>query len=124
MRVKFKGRRAFLACTNYPKCKNTTSLPEGIAILPPPKAEPKDAGVPCNKCGKPMLIREGPRGEFLACSGFPKCRNAMDLGKLDELKAAAAKGETPAAEDEAPAAKAKTVKKAKKVAKKTKKAKK
>ena len=90
MDVKFKGRRAFLGCSAYPGCKNTTPLPEGIAIEAPPKPEPKDAGVGCNKCGKPMLIRVGPRGEFLACSGFPKCRNAMDLDKLDELKAAKA----------------------------------
>ncbi|MHC4562460.1 MAG: type I DNA topoisomerase [Planctomycetota bacterium] len=114
MQVKFKGRRAFLGCANYPQCKNTAKLPEGIAVQPPPKPEPKDAGVPCNKCGKPMLIRHGPRGEFLACSGFPKCRNAMDLSKLDELKALAAKGPAAGEEGEEGAAP-----KAKKTAKKS-----
>jgi ssDNA-binding Zn-finger/Zn-ribbon topoisomerase 1 len=34
-----------------------------------------------------MLIRLSKRGEFIACSGFPKCRNAMNLDKLEELKA-------------------------------------
>jgi ssDNA-binding Zn-finger/Zn-ribbon topoisomerase 1 len=46
----------------------------------------KEAGVNCPECGKPMVIRAGRRGDFLACSGFPRCRNAMNLNKLDELK--------------------------------------
>ncbi|MCK4275338.1 MAG: topoisomerase DNA-binding C4 zinc finger domain-containing protein, partial [Phycisphaerae bacterium] len=87
MQVKWKGRRAFLGCSQYPKCRNTSPLPDGVYIEPPRKPKPKDAGVACPKCGKAMVIRSGKRGEFLACSGYPKCRNAMDLSKLDELKA-------------------------------------
>ncbi len=86
MTVKFKGRRAFLGCSNYPSCKNTEPLPEGVRVEPPPKKKPESAGVNCPKCGKPMVIRTGKRGRFLACSGFPKCRNAMPLTKLEELK--------------------------------------
>jgi len=108
MVVKFRGRRAFLACSAYPTCKATKPLPEGITVEPPPKPEPKDAGVGCPKCGWPMLIRVGPRGEFLACSGFPKCRNAMNLDKLDELKAMASRGEIPKFTGEKKAAKSKT----------------
>lgn len=33
----------------------------------------------CSKCGSPMIVRKGKRGEFLGCSSFPKCRNTMDL---------------------------------------------
>ncbi len=29
----------------------------------------------CEVCGRPMLIKYGPHGRFLACSGFPECRN-------------------------------------------------
>ncbi|MFA6135406.1 MAG: type I DNA topoisomerase [Phycisphaerae bacterium] len=96
MGVKWKGRRAFLGCNNYPQCKATAPIPEGISIQAPPKAEPKPAGVNCPKCKRPMLIRDSRRGEFLACSGFPRCRNAMNLDKLDELKAAQAGGAQPA----------------------------
>jgi len=88
--------------------KPPKTLPEGITVEPPPKPEPKDAGVGCPKCGREMLIRHGPRGEFLACSGFPKCRNAMSLDKLDELKAMAARGEIPEFTGEAKAAKSRT----------------
>lgn len=87
MAVKFKGRRPFLACTRFPDCKNAASLPEGVRVEAPPKAPPEEAGVNCPKCGKPMVIRTGKRGKFIACSGFPRCRNAMDIAKLEELKA-------------------------------------
>ena len=30
---------------------------------------------PCEKCGKPMVIRTGKYGEFLSCSGYPDCKN-------------------------------------------------
>lgn len=33
----------------------------------------------CDKCGKPMVIKTGRFGEFLACSGFPECRNTKPL---------------------------------------------
>ncbi len=31
--------------------------------------------VPCDKCGRMMVIKYGPHGKFLACPGFPECRN-------------------------------------------------
>lgn len=31
--------------------------------------------VKCDLCGRPMLIKYGPHGKFLGCSGFPECRN-------------------------------------------------
>jgi DNA topoisomerase-1 len=42
----------------------------------------------CEKCGKPMLIKFSRYGKFLACSGFPECRNTKSLddanGKREE----------------------------------------
>ncbi len=35
----------------------------------------------CEKCGKPMVIKSGRYGKFLACSGFPDCRNTRPLVK-------------------------------------------
>jgi DNA topoisomerase I len=35
--------------------------------------------VKCPECGKPMLIRWGRRGRFLACSGFPECKGTLPL---------------------------------------------
>ncbi len=35
----------------------------------------------CEKCGKPMIIKHGRFGKFLACSGFPDCKNAKAIKK-------------------------------------------
>jgi DNA topoisomerase-1 len=42
----------------------------------------------CEKCGKPMIKRWGRFGQFLACSGFPECKNTRPLegeGQLQEV---------------------------------------
>ncbi len=33
----------------------------------------------CEKCGKPMLVKRGRFGKFLACSGYPECKNTKSL---------------------------------------------
>ena len=33
----------------------------------------------CEKCGKPMVIKWGRNGHFLACSGYPECRNTKEF---------------------------------------------
>ncbi len=33
----------------------------------------------CEKCGKPMVIKWGRYGQFMACSGYPECRNTQEL---------------------------------------------
>jgi DNA topoisomerase-1 len=39
------------------------------------KSTPEESGEKCEKCGKPMLVKFARWGKFLACSGFPECRN-------------------------------------------------
>jgi DNA topoisomerase-1 len=73
------GRRParYLACTGYPECKTTFSIDKDGNKIVRPKPEPTDEK--CGKCGKMMWKRVGKRGPFLACSGFPKCRNIKPL---------------------------------------------
>ena len=40
------------------------------------KLEYEVSDVPCEKCGRMMVIKYGRYGKFLACPGFPECRNA------------------------------------------------
>ncbi len=41
----------------------------------------------CEKCGSPMIIRWGRNGKFLACSGYPECKNAKPLpGEAEKMK--------------------------------------
>ena len=35
----------------------------------------------CEKCGKPMVIKWGRNGSFLACQGYPECRNTKEVVK-------------------------------------------
>ena len=39
------------------------------------KIEDEVSDVVCEMCGKQMVIKYGPHGKFLACPGFPECRN-------------------------------------------------
>jgi DNA topoisomerase-1 len=47
--------------------------------------KPKDieTDIVCEKCGEPMVIKTTKKGQFLACTGFPKCRNAKSF-KFDK----------------------------------------
>lgn len=42
--------------------------------------------IKCEKCGSPMAIKQGRRGEFLACIAYPKCSNAMSFTRDPEGK--------------------------------------
>ncbi len=66
----------FIACPNYPKCKNTKPLEA---------AKPQEGGegeavatvVPdmkCELCGSDMVLRNGRFGSFYACSRYPECK--------------------------------------------------
>ncbi len=71
------GRRGrFLACSAYPKCKNTKPLPEEAA-----KLEALAAGVTCELCGRPMAVRRGRWGPFLGCTGYPECKGIKKIPK-------------------------------------------
>jgi DNA topoisomerase-1 len=41
------------------------------------KDEP--AGEDCDKCGRPMVIKRGRFGRFIACSGYPECKNTKPI---------------------------------------------
>ena len=58
----------------------TTWLEEVEKILPVLKEENvEETSLVCEKCGKPMVIKWGRNGKFLACSGYPDCKNTMNF---------------------------------------------
>ena len=74
----------FLACPNFPKCRNTKALDESGKVVEKDNAkQPVETGEKCSKCGSPMVLRHGKFGDFLACSAYPKCKNVKNL-KSDE----------------------------------------
>ena len=68
----------FMACTGYPKCRNTKDLGENSSV---PFEEATEEV--CEKCERPMVIRVGRYGRFLACTGYNAeenpCENRRNL---------------------------------------------
>jgi len=109
-------RGPFLGCSAFPKCRATKQvakmtgddlktvealipqLKEGgdkaakmvakiTGIAPAAPSGPIATDIDCDECGKPMIIRDGRRGKFLGCSGYPKCKNTAEVPAklLEEL---------------------------------------
>src|SRR6516162_2143687 len=78
MVIKWGQFGRFMACSGYPECKNTKEIAteeapkEGDTA---PDAEPE----PCENCGKPMTLKRGRFGQFLACTGYPECKTTRKL---------------------------------------------
>jgi DNA topoisomerase I len=68
----------FMACSAYPKCKNTKPLPGS--------KEAEEVKEVCEKCGKPMVMKRSRFGSFLACSGYPDCKNIKSILKPTGIK--------------------------------------
>jgi DNA topoisomerase I len=79
LHIKVGKNGQFLGCANYPECKYTRnySRDEKGAIHPIEPTSGKVSDRVCDKCGKPMLIKEGRYGSFYACSGYPECKNTQ-----------------------------------------------
>ncbi|MDP3623847.1 MAG: DNA topoisomerase I [Methanobacteriaceae archaeon] len=107
-----RNKSTFVGCSKYPDCKATYSLPRGASVLKTKcekctlpmisygkprqracldpkcgkdeKETPKEVVGKCPECGKELLKRSGRYGEFIGCSGFPKCRFTQSLEEKEE----------------------------------------
>ncbi len=81
MVIKWGRFGRFMACSGYPNCKNTREIPKVCSL----NGDDTDADAPedtqCEKCGRPMVLKRGRFGEFMACSGYPECRNTKKIVK-------------------------------------------
>ena len=76
---KLSKRGKFIACSGYREgCRYTRAMEKNGQEE---KAEPELSDEKCEKCGSPMLIKEGRYGKYLACSGYPECKNIQPLVK-------------------------------------------
>lgn len=78
MVIKWGRHGEFLACMNYPACRNTKEFRRAedgsIKIL---QAETTDEV--CPACGSPMVLKRGRFGAFLACSRYPDCKTTKPI---------------------------------------------
>jgi DNA topoisomerase-1 len=64
----------FLSCPDYnadPPCKTFRKLSQKQQQK---QSAPQPTGEDCPQCGKPLVLRQGAYGEFVSCSGYPKCK--------------------------------------------------
>ncbi len=79
MVIKWGKNGEFLACSNYPACRHTTNFSRGDdGQIVPAEATAAETGKTCDKCGKPMILKQGRFGPFLACSGYPECKHTVN----------------------------------------------
>ena len=69
----------FIACSGFPKCKYTEQTEENQKAAPTIADEASEEV--CDKCGSAMVIKNGRNGQFLACSGYPTCKNTKTLNQ-------------------------------------------
>lgn len=81
LNIKMGRNGHFIACTGYPECSfssNYTRDERGAIEIQETKVDNtkvKD----CEKCGLPMVKKEGRYGVFLACTGYPECKHTESV---------------------------------------------
>jgi len=55
--------------------KEAKAKTEGVKI----KLKEDETDIPCEKCGRMMVVKTGRFGKFLACPGYPECKNTKPL---------------------------------------------
>ena len=65
----------YLACSNYPECRNIIS-----------EGEEEISSIRCPKCGQNMVVKSGKFGRFLACPSYPECKSTMSMPSDEEPK--------------------------------------
>ncbi len=82
MVIKWGRNGEFLACSNYPSCRNTQNFTRGDnGEVIPPEPQVLQTEHACEKCGRPMVVKQGRFGPFLGCSGYPECKNIVNIKK-------------------------------------------
>jgi DNA topoisomerase I len=85
LHIKMGRNGLFLACSGYPDCSFTRDYVRdekgGVQPVEPPPETQTDKV--CRECGRPMVVKRGRYGSFLACTGFPECKYTENLPAED-----------------------------------------
>jgi DNA topoisomerase-1 len=81
LHIKVGKNGHFLACSGYPDCSYSRDYirDEKGRIEAVEVSEEEVTDKTCEKCNRPMVIKRGRYGEFLACSGYPDCKNTLSI---------------------------------------------
>lgn len=79
-----KSRQWFASCEKWPDCPGTLPLDSYGNVTTPEELAP-DESVPCPRCGKGTIRREGRFGPFYGCQDYPKCKGIVNVEKRSEF---------------------------------------
>ena len=79
MVVRWGKHGSFLACSGYPECTNTRELAVDLPDLENAEISPEANEEYCENCGRPMALKRGRFGQFMACTGYPECKTTRRL---------------------------------------------
>ena len=81
LHIKVGRNGHFLACSGYPECSYSRDYVRDERGHIQPVEPNHDAATDkiCPKCNKPMVVKRGKYGEFIACSGFPECNHTESI---------------------------------------------
>jgi DNA topoisomerase-1 len=90
--IKWGKHGSFIACTGYPDCTYTRELTVDLPDVDNADLSEQGDEEYCENCGRPMVLKKGRFGTFLACTGYPDCKTTKQIGgqqkkpdqKLDE----------------------------------------
>ena len=78
MVIRWGSNGSFLACSNYPDCKNTREYRKEadgkVSVIQPESRDEK-----CPLCAAGMIVRQSKFGPFLGCSRYPECKGTLPL---------------------------------------------
>ena len=78
LHVRWSRNGPFVSCSAYPECDFASDYERDdkgqVRLLTEQTTEET-----CEKCNLPMLLKRGRFGTFLACSGYPECKNTRSL---------------------------------------------
>jgi len=78
--IKWGRHGSFIACTGYPECTYTRELPVDLPDIDNADLSEQGEEEYCQNCGRPMVLKKGRFGTFLACTGYPDCKTTKQIG--------------------------------------------
>jgi DNA topoisomerase-1 len=78
--IKWGKHGSFIACTGYPECTYTRELTVDLPDVDKVDLSEQGDEEYCENCGRPMVLKKGRFGTFLACTGYPDCKTTKQIG--------------------------------------------
>ena len=78
--IKWGRHGSFIACTGYPECTYTRELTVDLPDVDDADLSEQGEEEYCQNCGRPMVLKKGRFGTFLACTGYPDCKTTKQIG--------------------------------------------